>query len=190
MEGDKALMFRLIVLSVLLIGFSGCAFIDHHDKRQYPFKTTVPGSPPKAAVKVMVSTPLDNIVSKMRNNYGSETADITVPHQRSEVIKFAVEQEFANRGYIVSGDAKNALVIRVNQLETELAQEDMKAGFFGACDVLVYLKTDKGVYERNITAFNKVESYVAVGPATGVDVFYNVVKQCAEKISALASEKL
>lgn len=78
-------------------------------------------------VKVLSSTQLDSVVGKIRNNLGSETADITIPESRDAVIKKAIEQEFVSQGYTIDAASKNALVVRINQLELELAQEDGKA---------------------------------------------------------------
>ncbi|WP_415061282.1 hypothetical protein [Bdellovibrio sp.] len=177
------------ILLIIMLMISACAFTPHRDAREYPVKIENTPEPKGIAIKVYTSTPLDNVVGKIKNGWGMETADISIPQKRTNVLQQALEAELKLTGYQVKDDSSNALLSRINQYEIEIAQEGGAVGYYSICDVNIYLKTKSGLFERNVVATDKVTSYWAVTAKDGVDSFYKVTQECAKSIVKLVEEK-
>lgn len=177
------------ILFVAVIMLSACAFTPHRDDREYPVKIEKAPESKGVAIRVYTSTPMDNVVGKIKNGWGMETADISVPQKRTDVLQQAIETELKLNGYQVKDDASNALLSRINQYEIEIAQEGGGVGYYSICDVNIYLKTKSGLFERNVVATDKVTSFWVVTAKDGVDSFYKVTQECAKSIVKLVEEK-
>jgi len=107
----------------------------------------------------MVSGGEDKIIGNIKNGFGSRTANIEIPTSRRQLVQASLTQEFEKLGFNISQDSSNRVLARINQLETEIAQEGGAAGYYSICDLQLYFKNNTGMFERNIVENDKVESY-------------------------------
>lgn len=168
-------MKNIILLTTLLI--SSCAFIGHKDNRDYT-STTSKQVDKNISISVFTSSKINNIVGHIKNGWGMETADIEIKQSRTDLIQNAFEQEFFKMGFTLDSKSDNKLITRINQLETELAQEKGGVGYYSICDLQLYLKTPEGIFERNIIENDAIESLWYVTAEEGVSSLYKTVNKC------------
>lgn len=180
--------FKKLLFFISVFSLASCAFIGHKDVREYKSETAQAPSK-NLSIEIMVNGADDKIVGHIKNNFGTETADIETAMTKNNLVKSALEQEFTKSGYQISPSSPNKLLARIKQVEIELANNTGAAGYYAVCDLQVYLKTDK-LYERNFVENEKIESFWYVTAEEGVSTLFKAVNKCSSSIVKETEKKV